>query len=229
MIDPTADLESRIGYVFKDRKLIERALTHSSFGDGRPGFRSYERLEFLGDRVLGMMTAEALYQAFDTAAEGALAPRLNALVRKETCAEVARAIDLGSALRMGRSEEKSGGRAKTSILGDACEALMAALYLDGGRPCVQAFYDAHWSDKLEALKQKPRDAKSMLQEWAAKVGHAAPRYQLTGRSGPDHRPVFTVQVTISPLEPAIGEGGTKQTAERAAAEALLNREGHDVG
>ena len=229
MVDPTGDLETRIGYVFKDRKLIERALTHSSYGDGRPGFRSYERLEFLGDRVLGLMTAEALYKAFDMADEGALAPRLNALVRKETCADVARAIDLGSALRMGRSEEKGGGRAKASILGDACEALMAALYLDGGRPCVQAFYDAHWSDKIEALKHKPRDAKSMLQEWAAKAGHSAPRYQLTERSGPDHRPIFTVEVTISPLEPAIGEGGNKQAAERAAAKNLLNREGHDVG
>ena len=229
MVDPTADLETRIGYVFKDRKLIERALTHSSYGDGRPGFRSYERLEFLGDRVLGLMTAEALYRAFDMADEGALAPRLNSLVRKETCAAVAREVDLDAALKMGRAEEKGGGRAKTSILGDAGEALIAALYLDGGRPCVQAFYDAHWSGKIEALKHKPRDAKSMLQEWAAKAGHGVPHYELTTRSGPDHRPVFTVEVKISPLAPAIGEGGTKQAAERAAAKNLLNREGHDVG
>lgn len=229
MVDPAANLEKRIDYVFQDRKLFERALTHSSFGDGRPGFRSYERLEFLGDRVLGLMTAEALFKAFDKADEGALAPRLNALVCKSACADVARQIDLGSALRMGRSEEKSGGRAKASILGDACEALMAALYLDGGRPCVQAFYDRFWGEKIEALKHKPRDAKSTLQEWAAKTGRGIPQYVLTDRSGPDHRPVFTVEVTISPLEPAIGEGGNKQAAERAAAQALLIREGHDVG
>ena len=140
-----------------------------------------------------------------------------------------RGVDLDAALRRGRAEEKGGGRAKTSILGDAGEALIAALYLDGGRPCVQAFYDAHWSGKIEALKHKPRDAKSMLQEWAAKAGHGVPHYELTTRSGPDHRPVFTVEVKISPLAPAIGEGGTKQAAERAAAKNLLNREGHDVG
>ena len=229
MIDLPAQLEERIGYTFKDRELFDRALTHASYGDGRPGFRSYERLEFLGYRVLGLMTAEALFKAFDKADEGALAPRLNALVCKEACADVASAIDLGTALKMGRSEEKNGGRAKISILGDACEALMAAIYLDGGRPSVQVFYDRFWGEKIEALRHKPADAKSSLQEWAAKTGRGVPVYRLAERSGPDHRPVFTVEVTISPLEPAIGEGKSKQAAERAAAEALLKREGHHVG
>jgi len=228
MVDPVADLEARIGYVFTDKSLIERALTHGSFAEGRKPILTYERLEFLGDRVLGLMTAEALFKLFGKAEEGALAPRLNSMVRKETCADVARAVDLGAALRIGRSEEKGGGRNKTSILGDACESLMAAIYLDGGRPAVQIFFDHHWGPRIEALKAKPSDGKSALQEWAAKAGHGVPRYQLTERSGPDHRPIFTVQVTVTPLAPAVGEGGSKQAAERAAAEELLKREGQHV-
>ena len=228
MVDSTAQLEANIGYTFTDRALFERALTHASWGDGRKGVRSYERLEFLGDRVLGLMTAEALFKLFDQADEGALAPRLNSLVRKETCADVAREIALGEALKMGRSEEKGGGRDKTSILGDACEALIAAIYLDGGRPAVQAFYNRFWGPRIEALKAKPKDPKSTRQEWAAKAGHAAPRYTMTERSGPDHRPVFTVEVFVAPLDPAAGEGGSKQAAERAAATALLEREGQHV-
>ena len=143
MADAQSELEVRIGYAFRDKSLIDRALTHASYGDGRKGVRSYERLEFLGDRVLGLMTAEALFRLFDKASEGALAPRLNALVNKNACADVARSIELGEALKMGRSEERGGGRNKTSILGDACEALIAAIYLDGGRPAAQAFYKAH--------------------------------------------------------------------------------------
>ena len=228
MVDPIADLERRIGYVLADKSLIERALTHGSFAEGRKTIPTYERLEFLGDRVLGLMTAEALFKSFDKADEGALAPRLNSMVRKETCADVAREVDLGAALRIGRSEEKGGGRNKNSILGDACESLMAAIYLDGGRPAVQAFFDHHWGPRIEALKAKPLDGKSALQEWAAKTGHGVPRYTLTERSGPDHRPVFTVQVTVTPLAPETGEGSSKQAAERAAAEALLKREGQHV-
>lgn len=228
MVDAAQALEKRIGYSFTDRDLLLRALTHSSFGEGRKGERNYERLEFLGDRVLGLMTAEALFNAFDRADEGALAPRLNSLVRKETCADVAKAVGLGDALRMGRSEEKSHGREKVSILGDACEALIAALYLDGGREAVQSFYDAHWGPKIEDLRHKPKDPKSALQEWAAKKGHSVPRYSLTERKGPDHRPHFTVEVQVSPLDAAIGEGGSKQAAEREAATNLLAREGVHV-
>ncbi len=228
MADPITQLEQRIGYVFNDKSLIERALTHGSFAEGRRTIPTYERLEFLGDRVLGLMTAEALFKAFDKADEGALAPRLNSMVRKETCADVAREVDLGAALRIGKSEEKGGGRNKNSILGDACESLMAAIYLDGGRAAVQVFFDHHWGPRIDALKTKPADAKSALQEWAARVGFGAPRYTLTERSGPDHKPVFTVEVTLSSLTPAAGEGGSKQAAERAAAEALLKREGQHV-
>ncbi|MHA6289631.1 ribonuclease III [Maricaulis sp. CAU 1757] len=228
MPDVIAQLEARIGYTFKDRSLIERAMTHASFGDGKADVRSYERLEFLGDRVLGLMTAEALFRVYDKAKEGGLAPRLNTLVCKETCAEVAEEVKLGEALRMGKSEDKGGGRRKKSILGDACEALIAALYLDGGRDAAQGFYDTYWEKRITALDAKPSDAKSALQEWAAKAGHASPRYTMRERSGPDHRPIFTVEVSVAPLDPAVGEGGSKQAAERAAATALLQREGHDV-
>lgn len=226
--DQVKALETRLGYEFKDRGLLDRALTHASHGHGRKGASSYERLEFLGDRVLGLMTAEALFKLFDNADEGALAPRLNALVRKETCADVARAIGLGEALKMAPAEQRGGGRDKTSILGDACEALIAALYLDGGREAAQRFYDTHWSARIEALKSKPREPKSQLQEWAAKKGFVQPRYELTGRSGPDHRPVFKVQVHVDPLAPCDGEGGSKQAAERDAAEKCLAREGVNV-
>lgn len=229
MSNSIASLEKRIGYTFKDRALIDRAVTHASFGHGRKGSTNYERLEFLGDRVLGLMTAEALFKLFAKADEGALAPRLNALVRKETCADVAREIQLGEALKLAASEERGGGRDKTSILGDACEALIAALYLDGGMAAAQAFYDKHWGPRIDALRNKPKDAKSELQEWAAKAGHSQPVYRLAERSGPDHRPVFTVTVDVAPLDPAVGEGGSKQAAERAAATELLKREGQNVG
>jgi ribonuclease-3 len=228
MTDPMSELETRIGYTFKNRDLLERALTHGSYGDGRKGFKSYERLEFLGDRVLGLMTAETLFKLFDKADEGGLAPRLNALVRKEACADIARTVDLGAALKMARSEDKAGGRDKTSILGDACEALLAALYLDGGMPAAEAFYGKYWGDKIAELRRQPSDPKSALQEWAARASKTPPKYQLTERSGPDHRPVFTVEVTVGKLEPISGEGGSKQAAERAAAAALLTREGQDV-
>jgi ribonuclease-3 len=228
MRDEIAALETRIGYAFKDRALIERALTHASYGDGRKRTGSYERLEFLGDRVLGLLAAEALFRIFDKAQEGGLAPRLNSLVRKEACADVARAVRLGEALRMARSEYQAGGRDKTSILGDACEALMAALYLDGGYPAAEDFFKAQWSDKLEALTANPKDPKSALQEWAARAGHGAPVYRLTERGGPDHRPIFTVSVEVGQLDAAEGEGGSKQAAERAAAQALMEREGVHV-
>ncbi|MDG1418068.1 MAG: ribonuclease III [Maricaulis sp.] len=228
MADRKLALETRLNYKFKNRELFERSLTHASYGDGRKGFKSYERLEFLGDRVLGLLTAERLHKIFDKVDEGGLAPRLNALVRKEACADVARTIKLGEALMMAPSEEKAGGRDKTSILGDACEALIAALYLDGGMPAVAAFYDTYWSDKIEALRRQPKEAKSTLQEWAAKKKHGEPSYKMLGRKGPDHRPVFTVEVRVGKLDAATGEGSSKQIAERAAAAALLQREGLDV-
>lgn len=217
-------LEKRIAYSFNDRSFLERALTHGSYGDGRRKVRSYERLEFLGDRVLGLITARRLFEVFEGMDEGGLAHRLNALVNKEACAKVARMCQLGEALKMSSGEERLGGRDKTSILGDATEALLGAIYMDGGLAAAEQFYDRYWGDEIEALTSQPKDPKSRLQEWTAANGWGSPTYALTERSGPDHRPVFTVSVEVEGLDPASGEGATKQAAQRAAAEALLERE-----
>lgn len=217
-------LETRIAYTFKDRALLERALTHGSYGDGRRKVRSYERLEFLGDRVLGLIAAQRLFHEFDNVDEGGLAHRLNALVNKETCADVARACGLGDALKMSAGEERLHGREKTSILGDACEAILGAIYLDGGMSEAEAFFDRFWSEAFEALREQPKNPKSRLQEWAASSGHGTPEYHMLERTGPDHRPVFIVEVQLKGLPPAKGEGGSKAEAQKHAAIAMLERE-----
>lgn len=224
-------LENRLGYAFQDRALLTRALTHASHGDGRQREANNERLEFLGDRVLGLLAAQTLFARFSAVDEGGLAPRLNALVRQETCARAARRVELGPALRMSRAEDERGGRDKDSILGDACEALIGALYLDGGLDAAHAFFDRVWAEELDGLTDRPKDPKSALQEWAAARKFEAPVYALVERAGPDHRPRFTVAVRLVGLgegagtggAEATGEGGSKQAAERAAAEALLAR------
>jgi ribonuclease-3 len=227
-------VEHRLGYVFKDKGLIDRALTHASIGDGarttkRGPLRDNERLEFLGDRVLGLLTAETLIRRDPDAPEGELAVRLNALVKGETCAAVARAMDLGPALRLSGGETRTGGRDKPSILADACEAVMAALYLDGGMEAARAVYDSFWADAYAALSAaKTKDPKTALQEWAQGRGKPLPRYRIASRLGPDHAPVFTVEVLVDGLSPASGLGPSRQAAEKAAAEALLAREGADA-
>lgn len=221
-------LEERLGHRFADRALLERALTHASYGDGRGGVRNNERLEFLGDRVLGLIVARRLFETFDTADEGGLAPRLNALVRKEACARAARRADLGDALRMSKAEDRRGGRNNTSILGDACEAVMAALYLDGGLPAAERFFDAFWADELQRMIARPNDPKTALQHWTLANGLDIPRYTTVERTGPDHEPSFVVEVAVTRHHPERGRGGSKQDAERAAAAAFLEREGVDV-
>ncbi len=221
-------LEHRLSHPFRDRSLLTRALTHASHGDGRAREANNERLEFLGDRVLGLLAAEALFARFAGVDEGGLAPRLNALVRQETCARAARRADLGPALRMARAEADRGGRDKDSILGDACEAVIGALYLDGGLEAARAFFERYWAEELDGLVERPKDPKSALQEWAAARKLAAPVYALVARSGPDHRPQFTVSARLTLADAAgeaaaEGEGGSKQAAERAAAAALLAR------
>ena len=216
-------LHARIGYTFSDTALLQRALTHASFGDGKHREKSYERLEFLGDRVLGLLTAERLFSDFKSAREGALAPRLNALVSKKACARVARRFEIGEFIRLGKSEDQRGGRNNDSILGDVMEALLAAVYLDGGLDTARAFYQRGWDADIEAIASRPANPKSELQEWAAKRG-LEPRYDLTEQGGPDHRPVFTVDVFIDGFAPAQGAGGNKQAAERAAAKVFIERE-----
>ena len=217
------ELERWIDYRFDNRKLAMQALTHSSYGDGQSSDPNNERLEFLGDRVLGLLTARALFD-YSLEAEGTLARRLNALVRKEMCAKVARKIDLGECVLISRSEEKQGGREKTSILGDTCEALIAALYLDGGIAAVQAFYDRFWMPEFEAVVSKSaKDPKTALQERAMAGGNGLPLYRVTERSGPDHAPVFVIDVSVDGIGSASGRGKSKRAAERQAAQALIDK------
>ncbi len=215
-------LEDEIGYAFKDKMLITHALTHSSYGDGRRKTSNNERLEFLGDRVLGLLTAEKLYEVVD-GDEGVMARRLNALVRKETCAKVARAIGLGDFLLMSPSEIKQGGRDKISILGDACESLLAAIYLDGGYAASKFFYSKYWSDDITHVTSvNIKDPKTVLQEKASAYKHGLPNYEVVKRSGPDHRPLFVIQVSIDGVGSAQGAGKSKKEAERFAATDLLS-------
>lgn len=224
MTDEIAALAERVGHQFKDVTLLRTALTHGSqaLAQGEIG---YERLEFLGDRVLGLAIADMLYHRFRAEEEGDLAVRLNALVRAETCATVARELDMGAALRMTKGEEKAGARDRGSILADACEAVIAALYLDGGMPVARAFIETWWGPKLEAMKAPPRDPKTILQEWAQAQKKGLPRYDAVGRTGPDHAPEFEIELTVSGLPPVVAKGPSKRMAEQAAAEQMLKREG----
>jgi ribonuclease-3 len=218
--DALAALEERIGWRFRNRAIAEEAMRHSSALEGRKHARSNERLEFFGDRVLNLAVAERLWEAFPDAGEADLAHRFNALVNRTACARAARRADLGAALQLSLSEDKGGGRGKETILADACEAIIAALYLDGGMPAARAFIDKFWEADFAA--EAPRDAKSALQEWAAAKRRAL-RYDVVERTGPEHAPRFVVEAIIDGLKPARGEGGAKREAERAAAAALLKR------
>lgn len=213
--------ETRLGYKFADGELLVRALTHpSNSSEARP---DNQRLEFLGDRVLGLVIAEAVLDADKEAAEGELAPRLNALVRKETCAEVATGVDLGAVLRLGRSETMSGGRRKTALLGDGMEAVIAAVYLDGGHEAARALILRLWGPRIATVKADARDPKTALQEWAQAQGYGLPSYSVAGRTGPDHAPRFTIEVQVTDDLSALAEGTSKRKAEQDAARALLER------
>jgi ribonuclease-3 len=221
-----AALETRLGVTFADPALLERALTHSSVGDGAKTVSDNERLEFVGDRVLGLLAAERLAELYPTSSEGDLAPRLNALVSRKTCALIARKIDLGPALRLSPAETKAGGRDKDSILAGGCEALMAALYQEGGLDLARRFFLDLWAEPIAELgAPRPLDPKTQLQEWAQGAGKPLPAYAVVDRKGPDHAPTFTVEARVQGLEPARAHGRSRQDAEKAAAQALLQREG----
>jgi ribonuclease-3 len=216
-------LDEKLGHRFADPGLIRRALTHASLGA-----ESNERLEFLGDRVLGLIVAERLYAEFPDVPEGGLAVRLNALVRGETCARIAEAAGLAPHLRMASAEAGSGGRQKSAILAGAAEAVIAALYLDGGLEAAREFVMRYWEEAFRALDADLRDAKTALQEWAqsgALEKKMQPSYSVKERIGPDHAPVFTVEVRIPGLDPETGEGSTKRDAEQDAARRMLTRLG----
>lgn len=210
----------RIGHEFSRPNLLQEALTHPSMSSANR--LDNQRLEFLGDRVLGLVIAEALLEADTGASEGLLAPRYNALVRKETCAEVARSVDLGEALKLGRSEMLSGGRRKEASLGDAMEAVIAAVYLDGGFDAARGLVRRLWADHISEVDGDARDAKSALQEYAQGRRQPPPHYIVEDRSGPDHAPVFTIRVTLQSGESAQAQAGSKRQAEQVAARSLLD-------
>ncbi|MEM7722821.1 MAG: ribonuclease III [Pseudomonadota bacterium] len=216
-----AAFSDRLGHGFAEPELLIRALTHSSLSSAtRP---DNQRLEFLGDRVLGLVMAEAVLDQDAGAKEGLLAPRFNALVRKETCADVARAIDLGAVLKLGKSEMSTGGRRKTALLGDAMEAVIAAVYLDGGFDAARKVILQHWGGRIANVADDARDAKTALQEWAQARGQTPPSYAEVSRTGPDHAPIFQVEARLASGERAQAEAASKRQAEQAAAKALLAR------
>lgn len=211
--------EARLGHQFEYVEYLQRALTHGSRG-GAIG-EDNQRLEFLGDRVLGLVIAEALLDRDVEAREGQLAPRFNALVRKEACADVARALDLGVVLKLGRSEMKSGGRRKEALLGDAMEAVIAAVYRDAGFATARTVVLRHWERLIGTVEHDARDPKTALQEWAQAGGLPPPQYVETARSGPDHAPVFKIEARLLDGRCAQATAGSKRKAEQAAAENLL--------
>ena len=215
----SADLEVRLGHRFVDRALLLRALTHASSDSDIA--HNNQRLEFLGDRVLSLIIADLLVARFPSDAEGELAPRLNALVRRDTIAEVAREIRLGEEVIMAAAEQASGGRDKPAILADACEALIAALYLDGGMAAARRFVENLWGPRLGRMTLAPADAKSALQEWTQARKLGIPAYRIVSRQGPDHSPLFVIEVAVAGLPCAQGSGASKREAEQAAAEAML--------
>ena len=213
--------EGRLGHRFAEPELLVRAVTHSSMSS--PNRDDNQRLEFLGDRVLGLVMAEALLERDRAAQEGQLAPRFNALVRKEACADVARQIDLGKVLKLGRSEMMSGGRRKQALLGDGMEAVIAAVYRDAGFEAAREVVLRLWGKRIESVKEDARDAKTALQEWAQARGQTPPEYVETARSGPDHAPQFTIEARLADGQAESATAGSKRQAEQAAATALLAR------
>lgn len=221
-------LEGNIGHKFAEQALLERALTHISAisgGTAQNRSHSYQRLEFLGDHVLGLVVSDMLYREYPRANEGELSQRLADLVRKETCAEIGREMGLGPELKLGASESHAGGRARVTILGDACEALIGAVYIDGGYQAAQKTIELFWKDRMDRPLRSLRDSKTMLQEWAQARGLPTPSYSELSRTGPQHNPKFKVAVTLPNRPPAEGIGPSKRAAEQAAAAEMLTREG----
>ncbi|HEX7967001.1 MAG TPA: ribonuclease III [Stellaceae bacterium] len=217
----SAPLAEALGHKFERADLLAEALTHPSARSRRGTRRGYERLEFLGDRVLGLIVADLLWRRFPEEAEGALTRRHTGLVRREALTEVAKKIGLGEHIIVSAGEETAGARANPSVLADVCEAVIAALYLDGGLSAASRFVERWWEPKLARLGAPPRDPKTALQEWAQARGKALPAYRTVATEGPAHRRTFTVTVTVPGLEPATASGSSKRAAEAAAAAAAL--------
>jgi ribonuclease-3 len=204
-------LQFSLDYTFQDLELLERALTHSSAGVDV----NYERLEFLGDRVLGLVVAEMLLNSFPAEDEGDIGRRFAELVRAETLTQIGRGAGVAAALT------HAGGDANDSIVADATEAVIAALYLDGGLPAAARFIERHWSPLIKVSEAPPRDAKTALQEWSQARGLGLPNYRDIAREGPDHEPLFTVEVMVAGSQSVRAQGGSKRVAEQEAAALLF--------
>lgn len=220
--EAVAALTRRLGYVFRNQQLLEQALTHASGAQSKIS-DSNERLEFLGDRVLGLIVAQLLYEQHEDVPEGDLARMLNSLVRRQTCAKIGEKLGIPDALVLaGKGTKRT--TVTDNIVGDACEALIAAVYLDGGLEAARVIISEHWSGFLEKAPDLRKDAKSSLQEWAAARSLAVPSYETVAMTGPDHAPEFKVELTVEGREPAQGVSTTKRTAEQVAATEFLRRE-----
>lgn len=218
-------LEQALGHSFRNRDLLVQATIHSAASHGRAGAVDNERLEFLGDRVLGLVMAQLLLERFPRAKEGEIGPRHAMLVRREALAEVAKAIDLGAYLVLAAGDVAAGARSHPKLLADATEAVIAALYLDGGLAVAEGFIRRNWATQVSALSEKPVEPKTALQEWAQGHGRPLPSYSIVRTAGAAHDPVFEVRVEVKGLEPAQAEGSSKRAAEKAAALAMLKRLG----
>ncbi|MGE4372829.1 MAG: ribonuclease III [Xanthobacter sp.] len=219
-------VEARLGYRFSDQKLLDLALSHISAVKGAsPRLRSYQRLEFLGDHVLGAVVSHMLYESFPGAEEGEMSRRLAELVREEACAEVADDMDLGAHIRLGPGEAQAGTNKRRAILADVAESVVAAVFLDGGYAAANDLVERFWRARLEAPRRPLRDAKTVLQEWAQARGLPPPVYREISRSGPDHAPNFVMAVDLPGQVSAEAQGSSKQAAQKAAAAAFLLREG----
>lgn len=228
--DPRFDLlEQRLGYAFADRALLRDALTHPSLtmarahrGKGTTA-SPYERLEFLGDRVVGLAVAEMLWRRFPEEAEGALSRRFTALVCQDPMAEIALELGLDQAILLCEGTEKDNGRSNRSILADTCEAVIGAIYADAGFEAARCLVERLWTDRITRAVRPPQDAKTALQEWAQGRGHPLPSYTVVAQDGPSHAPTFRVRVEVEDAGAADAEGSSKRIAEQAAATALLTR------
>jgi len=214
------ELETLLGYTFRDPALLSTALTHRSLVRD-VGDINNQRLEFLGDAVLGLVIADLLYHLFPGESEGDLSKRQVSLVNGEQLAIIATAMQLGDHLRLSAGEDEQGGRVNPSNLEDACEALLGALYLDGGLDAVRGVVNRFWQSQAESMKTPPKDPKTALQEWTQARGLPLPEYIVISAEGPSHAPHFIIEVRVSGKPPLRGEAGTKKLAERLAATAML--------
>jgi len=222
----TAALEARIGHKFTDANLLATAFTHvSALKPVRNRGDSYQRLEFLGDHVLGLVVSDMLYGAFPKADEGELSKRLADLVRKESCADVAKSLGLIDDIKLGAVGAGAGARLRKSVLGDICEAVIGAIFLDGGYSAAAQFVERNWTERMRKPRRPLRDPKTVLQEWAQGKGLPTPVYREIERTGPHHDPQFRVAVDLPGLAPAEGVGGSKRAAEKVAASVMIEREG----